>query len=335
MRLSTGNPVCYEDFITIKNCANPVVPKSGLYIDMLGGISLKGVANITGAPTQSAQDLVHDSLMLVLSEYELKLQSKLMDLGYSMPSLPRQFEDFGQFDTCNTSVASAYERGLMIKRYENVQQFSSLYIKDLTLKTKHTGPTIVYFKDRRGVLLHSQEVELIGGQATRHDVDKAFATEVLYITLQPNIEVYNTELYCLATNQSCCNTSVNSPYGYWVMGYDDETKKTSCNGYGFSVTLGLVCDVRRAMCFILPYARHAVLYSLGVKILESIIANDRVNPFALASKEWATETIPNWHGLAYSYWETALKNLKNGLKDLDSYCFQCYDEDKPKIYSTV
>ena len=331
-------PECYKDFITLKNCTSSP-SKSGLYVEQLEGLSSKATAQVAGPAQGTASDLVHESLMTVLGMYETKLQAYLQQFGYFVPPLPLKFREYGNF-SCGlnspTIPVAPIERGLKISRYANLQPFAGLYIHDLTIKTTHTGPATILFRDSQGNLVYSLSANLDASRAIQVPVQKLFSQDVLFVLLDnTSISPYSGQI---CTTFDCCNEGCKTynryaPRGYWVQGWDGTKAQNEC--YGIGINLGLGCDPSRLLSYVLPHLKYAILYSLGVQILEHLQASERINYFALSNKEWAAEKALQWGEKADLLWQQGLKVVLPSLAKLDTTCLQCDQANKPKIFSTV
>lgn len=327
-------PQCYLNFIGLsaKTCGtNPSV--SGLYLDQLEGLSTRTTAQVVGPAHNTAAELVRENLALVLSNYEMQLQSELASLGWFLPMMPLHTREYGDLNASELLAAAPLERGLKIVRYASTQPLAGIYIRSVTIRAVHSGPVTLLFKDKAGATVYSLPVVLSDQYATLVNVERLFSQDVLYIALDNT----NFQTYSSKTCNSVCsykNSLWRGNYmGYCVSGWDGSSECSEA--YGLGADVGLACSISELMCKVLPYAKQAILYALGAQILAEMQASERLNYFAVASKEWAAEKAVEWQSRADLFFAQAVRTLIPSLGQMDQKCITCQRQGKPRLMGLV
>lgn len=323
-------PECYSDFITVKQACDPVVPKSGLYIENLPGISVQSAARIATAKHQSAVDMIADKVIFAIQFLESEVQERMMYLGYNMPSVPN-VREFCGLDKKTTIASAPLQRGLRIQRNNTLAPFSMTYIETIYIKTDTTKTATVEIQDKLGTVLQSYTASTLANELTEINADFSTSVNDIRVVMDnTDVQVYKSK----CDNGSCCHhlASKKKWRFYNVVGWDGVRCDTKA--YGLGVKAGIRCDLRELMCYLLPYIKYAVLYKAGSMILQELLASDRLNTVIVANKEWAAETIPQWDAIVMEKLDAVIPAALKQLKKRDMYCITC-KEGNVRVRSNV
>lgn len=295
------------------------MPKSGLFFDMLEGISLKSVSDVVtakygGKPENLAQMAIFYAYSKVKQLVKSKMNAKGIKLGHTI-------EKINCCDFKNEVAQPSWSiRGIRISKSFIQSPFSKLHLDTVKIKTQNSSNTVFQVKDNIGNVLFSKDVKTVQNEEIRIDINKSFSPNVLILGFdQSNLIPYLSN----CNRQTCCNSCIGNEDKLVVVdGWNGE--RVSPNGYGVTACIKVVCcEDDKFWCDVICNFHWPILYLAGVFILEEAKATDRINQFAVHGQEWISEKISEWYGESNGYIETDIDSVLIKIKSDDYYCFPC------------
>ena len=306
---------CLDNFFSLSKGCQTVAPSSGLYIDSLEVISLKGLSNIVGADKLTAQALVNEKTTLV-GEL-LKANPSLMLMG---DAVEHSVDSIVCKDFKDQSVA-----GLDSKRGIRVEKKRG-YMTSLVVER-------FYFKSATEVT--NLEITITDG--VNSDVHEVTAAANKEVVIEANFHTQNT--WVEITYQSVeVEPYIGSlcPYNNFV-----ESDCHGCTGSksikvrsiegenlliqyrGIKVDASVQCDRDKMICLIAEHQKAAFLYLVGAEILKEWATTDRLNFLAVASKEIAKEKAIEFEAKGNELLFANAQGIKKYLEGKQKECFIC------------
>lgn len=309
---------CLKDFILSRSCANQgALPKSGLWLEMLEGISIQNVAKVDDGKYDSAkafiqekidfagQLVLEDARAMLMDEFATSETKEAAKIGVLEPEL-------GYYD------AEDLDRGIYIeKRYSPLGQ---IIVEKLTLLANTTiqGKTVTISD---GIITKTFEVDLVAGMPYTFEVGFEGITD--YLTIKWNtadIEAGASSIRKSIT-RGFCGYCGGSDAPLFIQGINGSTRGMS--SYGIQADIQLKCDLKKAFCQMLDDLKFAILYKVGILILKEWQASTRLNFLTIHSDEWLELKLPEWEELTYpAKLKNGLVNASTYLSKMDSRCFQ-------------
>lgn len=333
MQIPISIPDCYQNFILCRQSCEDlsILPKSGLYIDELEGITIERLASISNEAQQKGIDLLHNKVILAIRKLEDLVIAKLGAYGLYMPL----FQKIGNYCTIGkgSAGASADFRGVQITRYPEAAYFASFYIDTIFLRPKTTKAGVsIEVRDMDSNVLLSYTVDLVADKLVQLKVGQEIAQTQFVIGISDaDVEMYSGE--CVITASCCSGQAVKNNY-FRINGWNgtDESRAS----YGIALSGYLKCSKTALMCAILEPIKMAVFYQTGAEILKEQKSTRRNNVVTLHfPKEELKSQIQEWEFEADKILTDILPALIPQLKEQDKFCILCQAQGKPTISSRV
>ena len=315
---------CLQNAIGIsQSCGNGPYPLG--YIDELDGISLKSLSSVEGGKYLSAQNMLNSKVQVVAGKMKERLGALLGDtmIEQSVQSIiPIQFSD--------VVLTGAYGHpGLRIEKKPTT--LTNLYIPRFYFKSQTAvEDLVVTISDG-----HLSVDHLVTAEANEEvAIECNFQSSNLEITItydaaQPSqtVEPYsgNISPYTTYGCDGCvdcggCNGNGNFFLKMRSIDFDGEERSKY---YGLRADVQMVCDVEKMICIIAPKNAWIIKYMTGVEIALESVATDRLNFFAINSKDWWKEAAQRWQWEADRLWDLNGPSMLKMLQKSDSQCFTC------------
>lgn len=312
-------PECLEDFIKFQSCGGDA-SSSGLYVEMLEGLSMKNVANIASSKYGNADNMLHMALYRSHAKTMKILRSSLEKKGVSEDKV------IENINACNFTgtLSAAYNgfRGLRVSKGHIKSKSSFIRVDSVSYKSHQNGEANLEIRDDFDSILFTKKIQLVKDTVIHVEIDKTFASFAVKIGFdQSGIIVYKTDCN---RNGSCCASKCGNKNRLLVVdGFDGNV--ISSHGYGVTACVSLVCCLKDLECKYNNKLSWAILYGMGVFLLEEGIATDRINCFATYGQDWIEAKIPQWQNSMYSALNAEIKNIVADIKK-DAYCFPCVSQ---------
>lgn len=306
---------CLKGFFSLSKGCSTVAPTSGLYVDMLEGVSLKSLSNIVGADKLTAQHLVDEKTVLVGELLKAGPNRFLLEdaVEHSVDSMI--CKDWG-----TTYVeGSTDERGLRIEKKR--ARLTSLLIER------------IYFKSHTTV----EDLEITISDGVKEEVFTINAEADEEIVIEANFSTRNTSVDIVYTSEDV------EPYAGSICPYNNfvESDCHGCTGSkslkirtieaaeklvqyrGIKVDASVICDREKMVCLIAEHQKMAFLYLVGSEIMKEWASTDRLNFLAVSSKEYAQNKAVEWEAKANQIFYDNAQGIKKYLEGHQRECFIC------------
>ncbi len=309
--------LCLKDFILSKGCTNNgKVPKSGLWLENLEGISVKNAAQIADNHQSGAQLIqekidfagqlvLEDARAMLLKEFATSETKEAALIGVLEPEL-------GYYDPENA------DKGVYIeKRYSTLGQIvidSLTVLADTTVTDK-----VITVSD--GINPQEFKVNLEAGVPTEVEVNYKGITD--WVTVKWNTSDISPAASSIrkSITRGFCGYCGNSDAPIFIKGINGSNRGYS--SYGIQVHMQLACSMEKAFCHLLDDLKFAMLYKVGILILKEWQSSSRLNFLSIHSDEWLQYKLPEWEELTYpQHLKSGLMNISTYLDKMDSRCFQ-------------
>lgn len=307
--------MCYKNFIGLTKKCNLDAPTSGLYIDMLEGISMKSVANIAMGDAITAQALIDEKTQLVFEKLKSGSYPFLFEnvIDHSVESIiSKGFED-------GVIPASTNERGVRIETKRG--SLTKLVVERIYLlsETDVQGLEVVIRDGTQAT--KTIEIDLEAAKEKVVELNYTTSSTKVDITYENNglvpftgdISPWN-RYYYKGCNSCGCN-------GMKIVSLDGGVEGSSW--IGLRADTSLQCDREKMVCLVANIAKVAILYLVGSEVMKEHYSSDRVNFLSINGKEMAKEK-------AMEFLEEGEKVLDNNSQGITKYlssaqkeCFIC------------
>ena len=317
-----------QDFIISRNdrrftgLPGGLVPKSGLFLESLPGLSLNKMAN-TASHESGAQMIARLSGLAYGQTFDDALErmnctGALKMIAVTIPPL-----------LAGAMFADTYapvEKGLVVTKYNaNYQSLSTFRITKIHLLANDTvaGKVVAILDGPKRVEFI---VSIVAGIPYVLDVVDPNTGTPFYMVEHPESfsVVWDTSDIRPAAfswantgnNLGGCGgcggsrQSVSGQDWYWLS-----------EANGIAVDMAYVCDYSRAAAVISHDLRWAILYRLGVLVCEEMMASDRINYFVNNSKDWAAGQMEKWEADYTLRLNQVLPSMDRVLRAVDRNCF--------------
>lgn len=299
-----------------------LVPKSGLFLESLAGLSLNKMAN-TASYESGAQMIERLSRQAGAQTFDDALErmnctGALKMIAVTIPPL------FTGARFADTYVPM--EKGLVATKYNHHHQaLSTFRITKIHLLANDTvsGKVVAILDGPKRIEF---VVSIVAGVPYVLDVVDPNTGRPFYMVEHPERfsvvwDTSNIRPAALGWANTggglggCggCGGSRQSVSGqdwYWLS-----------EANGIAVDMAYVCDYSRAAAVISHDLRWAILQRLGVLICGEILASDRINYFVNNSKEWAAGQMEKWEADYTLRLNQVLPSMDRVLRAVDRNCF--------------
>ena len=347
---------CLIDYIGVLADGQPV-PVSGLYINQLPGITLKGINSIVTSEKNSWQTLWADIQSRSSRRFqnavqkEFAIRYKLHALKFSN-TLEKSSSAVPIDETGSDPVAKW--KGFIVKvtdlAYNDfyyradvnpnaISAFQTIFISSLNLKCLHTGDTtsIKVFDMNTGEALFSKSgINLTVGDNVIQ-VNKEFFSNWIFVAFDstsvrssnfPIVQHGNLPSQCYTCDY--CGVVVS---GAISNAHDDPNLLTTGNDtFGLSGSYSILCSYNSVVCRNKNLFADAWMNLLGAELMIERIYSERLNAYTTIGKKEAEE-LRNYFELQF---ESALKDTINGIQlDDNDCCFSCETGGVEQIRSFI
>jgi hypothetical protein len=311
---------CFKPgFILARSVCGNDVPRSGLYIDDLPGITLTRAANIADGHLSTGKELFEyaerEAYQNTMNDFKQRLMQDLVVNSVIDNLVYENRESKGTYKAFP-------EVRLTIENYSCVD-YAQIKIKTLSLRADapQSGLTLTFVS---GGETFTMQFDIVEGYNQLH-INEVFPSNRVDITFNPNFEIWTPVIGGLRTSGSCT-----------CVGSDSHLFADFRSATGIGMIAQLVCDTDVLSCMFEDNLKYAIRYRMGVIIAELALSSDRVNPYLRAAKNDSMENLlVKWWGgadpktgweVAGEYWrqlDVATKTIIESLKRSDSLCFRC------------
>lgn len=296
------------------------VPKSGLYVEDLPGISLAAMAATEPGKYLTAQTFI-DEKMRVAGEILLdKLRAHLSQ--YVQETKPRESGTIGTFDE-TTLAGAATKRGVRVR--VDGGALTTPLIPRVWLKCVNDVEDLV-LKVSDGLTTQEHNISVQGGGVENE-------VWLNYEGRAKTVDVWVEDARFLPYGGSSagtkffssCGTCSHSHTAYRYIaggGLSGDTEGTTL--FGIRAEVVVMCSLEPIACILFKRFRFVMLYQFGCLVLEEWIASPRTNYFTLHSKEWAVAQLEKWETVDLKdHMKMPLKTLAAYVSQLDPHCLEC------------
>ena len=306
---------CLDNFFSLSKGCQTVAPSSGLYLDSLEVISLKGLSNIVGADKLTAQALVNEKTTLV-GEL-LKANPTVMLMG---DAVEHSIDSIVCKDFKNESIAGLEsKRGMRVEKKRGYM--TSLVIERFYFKSA-TAVTDLEITITDGV---NEDVHVVTALANEDVVIEAnFHTQNTWVEIyyeDASVEPYIGSL-CPYNNfvDSDCRGCVG---GKSIKVHAIQGEDLLIQYRGIKVDASVQCDRDKMVCLIAEHQKAALLYLVGAEVLKEWSTTDRLNFLAVASKEIAKEKAIEFEAKGNELLAANAQGIRKYLESKQKECFIC------------
>lgn len=315
---------CLQNAIGIsQSCGNGTYPFG--YIDELDGISLKSLSSVEGGKYLSAQRMINEKLQIVGSKMKEKLGMLLGDtiIEQSVQSIiPIQFSE--------DVLTGAYGTpGLRIEKKPTT--LTNLYVPRFYFKSQTAVEDLeVTISDGNQSVVHLVTADANEEVAIECNFSSSnLVVSITYDAANPSqtVEPYtgNISPYTTYGCDGCidcggCNGLGNFYLKMVSIDFDGEERSKY---YGLRADVQMTCDVEKMICIMAPKNTWIFKYMVGVEVALESIATDRMNFFAINSKDWWKEAAQRWQWEADRLFDQNGPSILKMLQKSDSQCFTC------------
>lgn len=306
--------MCVNNFIGLSKKCQPTAPTSGLYIDMLEGLSVKNIASFTTGNAINAQALLNEKLELVFLDLKNNFSKVLFDnvVGHSVDSLISPDFDDKSID------GNAQRRGIEIERKRG--QLTKLVVERIYVKSASSvSGLVITITD--GANPVTRTVDLTADLETLIEINYSTTGNKVNIYFENadvlpyvgNIHPYNE--FCESDCMSCgCE-------GLKIRAMAGTSLLTSYRGIRLDASLQ--CDTEKMTCLIAQRMSLTVLYMLGIQLLNELVASDRLNFLTVNNKEWAEAKKKEWQEKVDADIYQNARGIQEYIRRAEKECFIC------------
>jgi ribosomal protein S13 len=306
--------MCFSNFIGLTKKCNLPAPTSGLYLDMLEGVSLKSVANIAMGDATTAQQLINEKTELVFRMLEEEVYSFLFNetVEHSVESIVSRSFGLDSFHGYDGT------RGLRV--YAKRGQLTKLHIERLyLLSASDVDDLVITIDDNLNPITKTVNLEAgielvveLNYSTTSHEVDITYQSEA-FEPHEGSISPWD-RFYFNGCNSCGCK-------GIRMVGLEHDDEISAYRGIRADVSLQ--CDRSKMVCLIAQRSKLAILYLVGAEVMKEAASTDRVNFLSINGKENAVAKAQEWEAKALGILQGNSQGISNYLRQAQSDCFIC------------
>lgn len=318
-------PLCYQDFLLSQQDCGGQIPKSGLFIEQLSGISKEMLAYSANGNNITAKDNLQDRTFSALLKLENMVKQRLADLGLAFRA-QGQVQKYCSFDKSSTGhpPIGSDKVGLIIKKISPRARYNSLQVERLNIKSFTTGLHTIQLLDTNGNILQSLSVNLTAGQATSVAVNWNLFLDCQgsYRIVWANSNATPAKGACDCNSVNCCGTNINysQPDNIWYQIKGWNGSQCDSSSYGIQLTATVKCDIQNLMCGLLDELKMAVLYLTGAELADAASSPQRTTAASVNGSEWLLMKKQEWEAAAQKIVEQVVNSNVERLKQEDSFC---------------
>ena len=331
-------PECYFQFITSQELCSTAIPKSGLYIENLSGISAQMVSNSANSNNSKGADNLEDRVFSAILQAKEILRNYINSQGWLFRSAG-QMQSFCSLSNTYHPAIGATKKGLVITKQSNAAKFNSLHIDSLCVLSNETGTHTIQLLNSSQTLVQSLSIDLTAGVKTKIPVNwnlmlqKGQSYYIVWDT--PTAKPANGTCNC--NTIGCCGNDFSylnqNNVWYKVNGWDGE--KCQNNAFGISINARVKCDLDNLMCDLLNDIAYSVLKLTGAEIALSATSPQRTVSANVNSSEWLNERRAEWLANAeVEIQNAAAQKVQQWAKE-DSFCLYRNRANMPKIGNSL
>jgi hypothetical protein len=299
------------------SCSDAVYPMG--YVDDLEGISLKSLSAMESGKYIGYQNMIDSKMRIVGSKVSEKLGMLLGDvvIDQSVQSIiPIGFSE-------DSLTGATGTPGLRITK--KATALTALFVPRIYFKSAtEVNGLVITITDGH----NSMTVEVDAEADEEVPIDTNFTSSNLEITISYNgadpsqtIEPYTGNINPYH-RYGCITCSWGGNHYLKMTGIDFEGNESS-KWYGIRADVLMICDRSKMVCLFANKNPWIFKYMLGVEIANESVATDRMNFFALNTKDWWREMSAKWQYESDKLWDDAGVSIKKILQKAEPSCFIC------------
>jgi hypothetical protein len=300
---------CFLNYIVLEGLSPTIVPRSGLYINDLPGITIDMFEGLVKSDQIDVQDFWNRLYKRGKENFIIEITKRLNDTFYVEKIIESQIT--GSFDIDHTvNDSTENEAGVVIDFFKT--KYSSTEIQTIKIYSNSSISTQILIKDyNTNQVLATLNADLEDGE-NEIDVFQTFQNKKIKIVYDPlTVDSYITTAYKEGWYIGKSNCNDCDGFG--------SASITQLNGGGIIVEYVTKCSVEAFICSRLSIFKQAFWYWLGVELMKDRMTSENTNCFTI-DREKAKELLGFYEDEFSSSIDPLLKDLK--VKD-DYICFNC------------
>ena len=330
---------CLQDYISIQY-PGAVTPDSGLYVNQLPGISLKGIDKIAneeqvtfaGVWADVQQRSLKKFITSITNYFAKKFQLRTVHEAVQLPNAYLH-------QTQNQTPAAAEYRGITWDLGWRASPLASIHIEELQIYLLATQSSVTFKVFEVIDINNVNELDtltltggVVGWNTLKVNKDyKAWKVFICYdaTTIDSIWMPLNRGYDMLENQQSLVNWVYYSPCQMWLYGANSSNPYANLvegnNTYGLSGKISTVCTFDAIICGNKEKFATALWYALGAELMTERIFSDRLNRYTTIDLARAKELRDYFQQTSENELATTLDGIHNIPQDC---CLDCNGQVK-------
>jgi len=317
------------DYIGVLGCGT-VVPASGIYINELPGITLKGIDSIANSEQVTWLSVWSDIQKRAARRFENSVQ-KLFAVRYKIEKLKlNHCLNNSDYSVDLINFNDPFWRGFSIKIEPcngSQSPMQSIFISTLRLYNSiHESTTIAVFDMATGDRLFEKTINTDAEVWTIIDVNQEFYSPWIFIAYDSStVSSYDLEI-AESDSINACPCLTTPTFNVIVSGqesYDLESPtivEAGTNSFGLTGCFSILCSFSNIVAANKNLFADAWMNLLGAELMIERMYSERLNSYTTIGKKQAEELRDHFE----LQFEDSLKDTVKGIQlDDDDCCFSC------------
>lgn len=307
-------PPYLHNFIGLSETFSTEPPKSGLYLDLLEGLNVLNIADLTDEVMISARSITENkcrhAALKTLDRADVALRRMLTVARHS----PQGYTGKPLAGTFGNTL----DTGVRLMRTAPADKAQLTYIASIEVYPMEAGEITIYVRDEQLNTIATFTANAhTPGEAVQVAIDRAFAPRKLYITSTARLQIID-----LRNPSGCCGHThnINIP-SLVVQGYKDGSIDMNF-GEGFRVDACVQCSITPYYEAMARLLKQAILYQTGIEVVREWMASTRLNALVINGAEHAHNVmLPSFMEEYEIAFEQGVAHCETLLSQSSSYCF--------------
>lgn len=302
---------CFENYIALEQLSPEVIPKSGLYINRLPGISVDMFSALADSDVVDGAEFWSNLYDRAVSNFVNSLSgmlSKQFEIEKVLESKPSGLF-VKPFEANLTDQDDAGVSLDFIHTKYSTTEIKSIKYYSLTESSPSTSILLIIDAESEE-LLDFIEIDALPG-LNKVDVNKSYDANKIRIVYDPFV----------------ITSYITADYKYDNHGTCNSSRITQHNGGGLVIEYITKCDIEKFICSRLSIFKNAFWYWLGVELMTERMLSENTNCFTI-DREKAKDLLSFYENEYLKQITPIIENLN--VKD-DMACFNCKNVYSKKI----
>jgi hypothetical protein len=320
---------CLKDHIGIQGCAGST-PPSGIYINQLPGVDLKGIDKLADDQQVNFQGVWDDVQERAVRKFRNDVVAEF-NKRFKLKTVMQSVDIQRKIDTSSTTSAATEYRGFVLELNREDENYVASNLQNIYLQTLYlylpdaVNSTIkVYDLDTETELKTSALTGTFGWNTISVLVNYDYRR--LYVCYDSTSVNSIEQDITLLKDAVLFNGSYKTDFGNIEIRGASSTIADKFNitygndTFGLTGIFSVVCTFDNLICNNISTFETALLYCLGTELMFEKMYSNRLNEYTLLNKEKAKEMMQHF----YDEYKAELQTAINGINlNLNDFCLEC------------